>query len=375
MKYIILDSEISVFRYVVLFALYSFIGWVIEVIYRSITQRRFVNVGFLFGPFIPIYGLGAAATIILEYIFSSWHLISRFIILGMVLTTIEYLVGFFAEKIFNLTLWDYSENKLNLQGRVSLPFSILWTVLALIFVMFIHPAVLNRVNLLDDAYVKTAAILFLIYFAVDYSFSVVSLSAFRRRITYLYTEYLNIDNVEIENILTSLQRLRNAFPALNRYINNSINSSIKNRLSAFLKPIQDKIIMEMQTDGSISVEDAIGYASKLYYDHLEVFINFEGELEPVEIIVHDEKIEKLRQLLKMRVDELELSVRSANCLRAANIHSLADLVRNQETDMLKYKNFGRKSLIELNQVLGTLGLTFGMDVESIVGKEEAAPAE
>jgi DNA-directed RNA polymerase subunit alpha len=136
----------------------------------------------------------------------------------------------------------------------------------------------------------------------------------------------------------------------------------------------DKILMQVWTDGSITVEDAIGYASKLFYDHLEVFINFEGELEPVELIVRDEKMEKLRQLLKMRVDELELSVRSANCLRAANIHSLADLVRNQETDMLKYKNFGRKSLIELNQVLGNLGLTFGMDVETIVGKEEPAPA-
>lgn len=137
----------------------------------------------------------------------------------------------------------------------------------------------------------------------------------------------------------------------------------------------DKIIMNVWTDGSISVEDAVGYAAKLMYDHLEVFINFEGELEPVEVVIHDEKTEKLRHLLKMRVDELELSVRSANCLRAANIHTLADLVRNMEADMLKYKNFGRKSLIELNQVLGNLGLSFGMDVESIVGKEEKAAAE
>jgi DNA-directed RNA polymerase subunit alpha len=136
----------------------------------------------------------------------------------------------------------------------------------------------------------------------------------------------------------------------------------------------DKVIMDVWTDGSISVEDAIGYAAKLLYDHLEAFINFEGELEPVEMIVRDEKIEKLRQLLKMRVDELELSVRSANCLRAANIHTLADLVRNQEADMLKYKNFGRKSLVELNQVLGNLGLQFGMDVDTIVGKEAAAAA-
>lgn len=129
----------------------------------------------------------------------------------------------------------------------------------------------------------------------------------------------------------------------------------------------DKIIFDIWTDGSLSVEDSVGYASKLLYDHLDVFINIEGEFEPVQEMVHDEKTERLRQLLKMRVDELELSVRSNNCLRAANIHSLADLVRNQESDMLKYKNFGRKSLIELNQVLTNLGLTFGMDVDRIVG--------
>jgi DNA-directed RNA polymerase subunit alpha len=131
----------------------------------------------------------------------------------------------------------------------------------------------------------------------------------------------------------------------------------------------DKIIMNVWTDGSISVEDALGYAAKLLHDHVEIFINFEGDLEPVELIVRDERVEKQRQLLKMRVDELELSVRSANCLRAANIHTLADLIRNQEADMLKYKNFGRKSLVELNQVLGNLGLSFGMDVDGIMGRE------
>lgn len=129
----------------------------------------------------------------------------------------------------------------------------------------------------------------------------------------------------------------------------------------------DKVIMEIWTDGSITVEDALAYSAKLLQDHLTVFINFEGELEPVEESIKDEKNERLRQLMKMRVDELELSVRSANCLRAGNIHTLADLVRNQEADMLKYKNFGRKSLIELNQILINLGLTFGMEVDKIMG--------
>jgi len=132
----------------------------------------------------------------------------------------------------------------------------------------------------------------------------------------------------------------------------------------------DRILMDVWTDGSLSIEDSIAYAAKLMYDHVSVFINFEGELEPLEEVVTDEKTEKLRNLLKMRVDELELSVRSNNCLRAANIHTLADLVRNQESDMLKYKNFGRKSLIELNQVLANLGLSFGMDVDRIMGQDQ-----
>ncbi|MBD3316855.1 MAG: DNA-directed RNA polymerase subunit alpha, partial [Chitinivibrionales bacterium] len=131
----------------------------------------------------------------------------------------------------------------------------------------------------------------------------------------------------------------------------------------------DKLIMNVWTDGSLSVEDSMGYAAKLLFDHMNIFINFEGELEPVEEKITDKRIDKLRQLLKMRVDELELSVRSNNCLRAANIHTLADLVRNQESDMLKYKNFGRKSLIELNQVLANLGLSFGMDVDKIMGDD------
>jgi len=137
----------------------------------------------------------------------------------------------------------------------------------------------------------------------------------------------------------------------------------------------NKLIFDIWTDGSLNVEDAVGYASKLLYDHLEIFINFEGDFEPMEESIHDEKTERLRQLLKMRVDELELSVRSNNCLRAANIHTLADLVRNQESDMLKYKNFGRKSLIELNQVLTNLGLSFGMDVDKIFGHEKESTQE
>jgi DNA-directed RNA polymerase subunit alpha len=98
-------------------------------------------------------------------------------------------------------------------------------------------------------------------------------------------------------------------------------------------------------------------------DHLEAFINFEGDLESPEELVQDEERQRIASRLRMRVDELELSVRSSNCLRMANIHTIAELVRNKEQDMLKYKNFGRKSLVELNEVLTSMGLSFGMNVD------------
>jgi len=132
----------------------------------------------------------------------------------------------------------------------------------------------------------------------------------------------------------------------------------------------NRLEMDVWTDGSIDPEDSMAYASKLLVDHLEMFINFEGDLEAAEEVVKDEEKERIRQLLKMRVDELELSVRSSNCLRCANIHTIADLVRNQESEMLKYKNFGRKSLIELNEVLSNMGLSFGMDVDYYLGDEK-----
>ena len=125
----------------------------------------------------------------------------------------------------------------------------------------------------------------------------------------------------------------------------------------------NKLTLEIWTEGSITPEDALAYAAKLLVDHFEMFINFEGDLEQADSPGNDGERERIASMLKMRVDELELSVRSSNCLRMANIHTIADLVRNTEQDMLKYKNFGRKSLVELSEVLQGLSLSFGFDVD------------
>jgi len=124
----------------------------------------------------------------------------------------------------------------------------------------------------------------------------------------------------------------------------------------------DRLLLEITTDGSITPEDALSFASKLLKDHLQLFIHMDEEIEMEEEHEEDEETIRIRQLLKTRVEELELSVRSSNCLRAANIQALADLVSKTESEMLKYRNFGRKSLNELNAILDELNLSFGMDI-------------
>lgn len=124
----------------------------------------------------------------------------------------------------------------------------------------------------------------------------------------------------------------------------------------------DKLILEIWTDSSLSPQSALSFAAKIMKDHLQMFITFdqEPEMAPEEEI--DEETIRIRNLLKMKVDELELSVRSSNCLKAAEIKTLRDLIQKTEADMLKYRNFGRKSLSELQGILEKLGLSFGMEV-------------
>lgn len=130
----------------------------------------------------------------------------------------------------------------------------------------------------------------------------------------------------------------------------------------------EKLILEIWTDGSITPDDALSQAARILRDHIQLFINFNvtTEEEPEQEI--DEEILRVRKLLKQPVKALDLSVRSANCLKEAGIKSVADLVRHSEEDMMKFKNFGRKSYIELQQVLQRLGLDFGMDIDRYLGE-------
>ncbi len=125
----------------------------------------------------------------------------------------------------------------------------------------------------------------------------------------------------------------------------------------------DKLTMEVWTNGSVSPEHAIGLAAKLIKDHMAIFINFEEEAEdPVEMPIAP-TISPVNEHLDKSVDELELSVRSYNCLKNANIKTIRDLVQKSENEMLKTKNFGRKSLNEIKDILVSMGLGLGMKLD------------
>jgi len=126
----------------------------------------------------------------------------------------------------------------------------------------------------------------------------------------------------------------------------------------------EELALEIHTDGSITPEDALSNAGQILRDHINLFINFDVEQEEEKIETEiDVEAERIKKILMTSVDDLELSVRSHNCLKAAEIKTLGDLVKKDESEMLKFRNFGRKSLSELTEIVEMYGLEFGMDVD------------
>ncbi|MDX1439067.1 MAG: DNA-directed RNA polymerase subunit alpha C-terminal domain-containing protein, partial [Rubricoccaceae bacterium] len=129
----------------------------------------------------------------------------------------------------------------------------------------------------------------------------------------------------------------------------------------------EQLMVEIETDGSITPEDALTAAAAILRDHIALFVEVETEAQPSEEEQEvDAEVQRLRALFSQSVDDLDLSVRAQNCLRAASIKTIGELVRREESEMLKFRNFGRKSLLELVQVLEERGLRFGMDVSRYI---------
>ena len=156
------------------FIIYSMLGWVMESVFRSICERKLINTGFLKGPFCPIYGIGAIIMIVFLKQFQD-NIFLLFLMSFIVLTIWEYVVGVFLEKVFNTKYWDYSNHKVNFQGRICLTNSIYWGILGVVFICYIHPFISEKLLLVPEYIVNILAITIMVILIVDMVISILKL--------------------------------------------------------------------------------------------------------------------------------------------------------------------------------------------------------
>jgi DNA-directed RNA polymerase subunit alpha len=166
------------------------------------------------------------------------------------------------------------------------------------------------------------------------------------------TEEMPIGTIPIDSIFSPIKR-----------INYTVTPARVGRETNY-----DRLNLEVWTDGAVNPADAVAYAAKILKEQLTIFINFDEPAESLE--AQPDEPEPLNPNLLKSVDELELSVRSANCLQNANIRFIGELVQRTEAEMLKTKNFGRKSLNEIKETLGSLGLSLGMTLDNLPVRQE-----
>ncbi|MGL5648172.1 MAG: putative ABC transporter permease [Clostridium sp.] len=167
--------------FVLVFFIYSFLGWCVEVTYQYFKHKTFINRGFLNGPFCPIYGFCAT---ILVFCLSSISLgvLPLFILTSVLTSVVEYATSYFLEKCFSLKWWDYSEDPLNLQGRVCFHFSLAWGLGSVFVIKILNPLILESLNNLNTGILEFLAILIITYLSIDFCYTLYNLIMEKRKI-------------------------------------------------------------------------------------------------------------------------------------------------------------------------------------------------
>lgn len=192
----------QIFILLAYFIIYSILGWIMESIFRSISEKKIINTGFLKGPFCPIYGIGAIIMILFLQRFQS-NMILLFIIAMVTLTLWEYLVAVILEGTFHIKYWDYSKNKFNFQGRICLTNSIYWGVLGVVFICYIHSFMESKVMLIPDMILKISVCGIMIIVLADAINTIVRLKNLKSTL-----EKIENLNAQIKEKLNELKELK-----------------------------------------------------------------------------------------------------------------------------------------------------------------------
>ncbi len=247
----------KIFEILAYFLIYSFLGWIMESIFRSIIEKKIINTGFLKGPICPIYGIGA----IIMFTFLRGlenNIILLFLVSIIILTLWEYIVGVLLEKIFHTRYWDYSDHKFNIQGRICLNNSIYWGILGVLFVKYIHPNIQKLVEKIDINLLYFIVTILMIVFIVDAISSIVKIKNIK--LTLEKIEELNKEikekikelkilpkEIEEKEKIIAMQKLQKLVENLKKRRNRTIKHLYKNvyRLKKAFPAIDTKEIREI----------------------------------------------------------------------------------------------------------------------------------
>lgn len=208
----------NVFFIILYFSIYAFLGWVTEVLYAYWSRGYFVNRGFLYGPFCPIYGSGIVLVVFLLNKFKT-NLIVLFLLATIVTSLLEYITGFILENFFHTKWWDYSNNTYNLKGRICLFFSLIWGLASIVIMKIVHPLISSIVNLASYEFIKISSGLLIAYFIADLAFTIISLIQFNGII-------LQLTNVK-EEILSKVNFLKSSTLEITTNANEILEAQIK----------------------------------------------------------------------------------------------------------------------------------------------------
>ena len=231
-------TELSIF-----FVIYAFAGWVMETAFAYTVEKKFVNRGFLAGPFCPIYGFGALLIITYFEWFESNlpHNIAMlavvFLFSVIMVTALEYITGLLLEKIFHCKWWDYSLNKWNIKGYVCLSYSLLWGTLACLLVLVIHPYIAEKINRMSFEMIDNLLLLFTVYFIIDILKTIIEAHQLRSVLLF-YSKFS--ESVYYDRIV-KYKRFFLAFPRLLIINADIINRDVRSILNDRLDKIKDEI--------------------------------------------------------------------------------------------------------------------------------------
>lgn len=316
---------------VILFALYSFLGWIIEVIYRSFSAKKFVNAGFLIGPFTPVYGIGAALLVSVSLLVSNIPFPLAVASFAAVTVVLEFIVGFSVEKIFKFKLWDYSQNAFNYKGIICPSFAFLWTILALFFIYLLHPLCYYILAAVPDGKIRILSYFVLLYFAADLAVSIAALTSLKKKMSLLFQHYSDLPSRELQKVSVLLNRFVNAFPDLNLYIERNLGKGLSIKINEILTAMKEhsarKSLVKKDDAEFLTMVEEI--SSNIEYQRLKTFQHHDSS-------IYDHIIEVA--YLTYRISrQLNIDYRSATrgallhdffCYDWRN-HDLPDLAKNK----------------------------------------------